>query len=110
MTNKYNLDMEKVRANSISHDDFMQEQLQNEEFRREYLNVTIQEFIEDGDYDFFFRSLEDVIKAQSSLSEFSKRSGVTRKALYDMFKGERVPRLDTIGRILKELGFELRVA
>ena len=60
-----------------------------------------------------------------SISEFSQKTGITRAALYEMFKGERVPRLDTlyemfkgervprldtIGKLLKELGFSLHVA
>lgn len=45
-----------------------------------------------------------------SISELSQKTGITRKALYEMFKGERTPRLDTIGKLLKELGYTLQVA
>lgn len=84
--------------------------LQDEEYQKMYLNAAIEEFITDGDYDLFFQSLEQVVKARMSISELSQKTGITRAALYEMFKGERVPRLDTIGKLLKELGYTLHVA
>lgn len=84
--------------------------LQDTEYQKMYLDAAIQEFITDGNYDLFFQSLEQVVKARMSISELSQRTGITRAALYEMFKGERVPRLDTIGKLLKELGFSLHVA
>jgi len=104
--NKY----EKTKSITVSHDDFVQEQLQDIEFQKMYLNNAIQEFITDGDYDVFFMSLERVVRARGSISEFSQKTGITRQALYEMFKGERVPRLDTVGKLLKELGYTLQVA
>ena len=84
--------------------------LQDEEYQKMYLNAAIEEFITDGDYDLFFQSLKQVVKARMSISELSQKTGITRAALYEMFKGERVPRLDTIGKLLKELGYTLHVA
>lgn len=104
------MDIEKLKTENITHEEHMNKVLQDEEYQKMYLNAAIQEFITDGDYDLFFQSLEQVIRARMSLNEFSKRTGITRKALYDMFKGERIPRLDTIGRLLKELGYTLNVA
>ncbi len=104
------MDIEKLKSENITHEDHMAEVLKDEEYQKMYLNSAIQEFITDGDYDLFFQSLEQVIKARMSINEFSKRTNITRKALYEMFKGERTPRLDTIGKLLKELGYTLQVA
>lgn len=105
-----NIDINKLKENTISHEEYLIKELQDTEYQKEFLNATIEEFLEDGDYDLFFQSLELVIKARESVSEFAKKAGVTRAALYEMFKGERVPRLDTVGKILKQLGFKLNVA
>ena len=70
----------------------------------------IQQFLTDGDYDLFFQSLEQVVKARMSISELSQKTGITRTAIYEMFKGERIPRLDTIGKLVKELGYTLQIA
>ena len=102
--------LEKIFSNTISHEEYVINQLKDSEYQKEFLNATIEEFLEDGDYDVFFQSLELVIKSRESISDFAKNAGVTRAALYEMFKGERVPRLDTVGKILKQLGFKLKVA
>lgn len=105
-----NINIENIRKHTISHEDYLIQQLQDAEYQKEFLNATIEEFLEDGNYDVFFQSLELVIKSRETVSEFAQKAGVTRAALYEMFKGERVPRLDTIGKILKQLGFKLNVA
>ncbi len=102
--------LERIFSNTISHEEYVINQLKDSEYQKEFLNATIEEFLEDGDYDAFFQSLELVIKSRESISDFAKKAGVTRAALYEMFKGERVPRLDTVGKILKQLGFKLKVA
>lgn len=104
------MDIEKLKAENITHEEHMNEVLQDEEYQKMYLNSAIQEFITDGDYDLFFQSLEQVVRSRMSISELSQKTGITRKALYEMFKGERTPRLDTIGKLLKELGYTLQVA
>ena len=102
--------LERIFSNTISHEEYVINQLKDSEYQKEFLNSTIEEFLEDRDYDVFFQSLELVIKSRESISDFAKKAGVTRAALYEMFKGERVPRLDTVGKILKQLGFKLKVA
>ena len=104
------MDILKLKSENITHEQHLNKVLQDEEYQKMYLNSAIQEFVIDGDYDLFFQSLENVVKARMSISELSKRTGITRKALYEMFRGERTPRLDTIGKLLKELGFTLQVA
>ena len=104
------LNTKKLMNDFISHDEFMLEQLKDAEYRKEYLNLSIKDFIEEGDYNLFFKSLERVIRATDSLNNFANKTGIGRTALYAMFSGKRVPRLDTIGKILKELGYTLKVA
>lgn len=105
-----NIDIDKLKTDFPSFEEHLIQQLQDKEYQKAYLNSTIEEFLEDGDFDLFFQSLELVIKSRESITDFAKNAGVTRAALYEMFKGERVPRLDTVGKILKELGFKLNIA
>ena len=105
-----NMDIKKLKSENITHEEHLNNVLQDEEYQKMYLNSAIQEFIIDGDYDLFFNSLEHVVRARMSISELSQKTGITRNALYEMFRGERVPRLDTIGKLLKELGYTLQVA
>lgn len=90
--------------------DYLLEQLKDEEFQKEYMNETLAEYIESGNFNAFFRSLELVIKSRDSVSSFCKKAGIDRAMLYEMFKGERVPKVDTLAKILKTLGYSLKIA
>ena len=91
-------------------DYFIIEQLQDEQFQKEYMNQSLSEYIEDGNFNAFFRSLEYVIKSRDSISGFCDKAGLDRTMLYEVFKGERVPKVDTLAKILKALGYSLKVA
>ncbi len=90
--------------------EFIIEQLKDEEFQKEYMNESLAEYINDGDFNAFFRSLELIIKSRDSISGFCKKAGIDRAMLYQIFNGERVPRVDTLAKILKTLGYNLKVA
>lgn len=90
--------------------DFILEQLKDAEFQKEYMNESLAEYINDGDFNAFFRSLEMVIKSRDSISSFCKKAGIDRSMLYQIFKGERIPKIDTLAKILKTLGYNLRIA
>lgn len=89
---------------------FIIEQLKDEEFQKEYMNESLAEYINDGDFNAFFRSLELVIKSRDSISGFCEKAGIDRAMLYQIFNGERVPRVDTLAKILKTLGYNLKIA
>jgi len=108
--NKYNLDMEKVRKNTCSHDDFMQELLQDEEWQQEYLTVSLESYLEDGNFNAFFRALERVVKARCSISKLCKNADISRTNLYALIRGKRKPQLETVLKIIHELGFSLKIA
>jgi len=84
--------------------------LNDEEAIREFLNIAMESYLEDGNFNIFYHQLELAIKARSNISEFCKKIDINRANLYDIFKKKRNPRLDTIAKILKELGFSLKVA
>ena len=90
--------------------DFIIEQLKDEHFQKEYMNESLAEYINDGDFNAFFRSLELVIKSRDSISGFCEKAGIDRAMLYQIFNGERVPRVDTLAKILKTLGYNLKIA
>lgn len=90
--------------------EFIIEQLKDEEFQKEYMNESLAEYINDGNFNAFFRSLELVIKSRDSISGFCEKAGIDRAMLYQIFNGERVPRVDTLAKILKTLGYNLKIA
>ena len=53
---------------------------------------------------------EEYIKDPEFQKEYLNLSLEEYSNLYTLFNGEKVPRLDTIAKILKELGYTIRVA
>ena len=95
---------------TIKFDDYLNEELQNPQFQQKWLRQTIIEYIEDGDYKEFFRALEQVIKARTTVSELALQIGMNRVQLVDILHGRtKTPSLVTIGKILSGLGFTLDV-
>ncbi len=89
---------------------FIIEQLKDEKFQKEYMNESLAEYINNGDFNAFFHSLELVIKSRDSISGFCTKAGIDRAMLYQIFHGERIPRVDTLAKILKTLGYTLQIA
>ncbi len=104
------MNIDKIKQNTISYDKVIEDNLKDIEYQKAYLNATLEEYLEDGNFNSFFKSLEKVIKARESVSSFAKKINIDRANLYTMFNGKKVPRLDTIAKILKELGYTIHVA
>lgn len=95
---------------TIKFDDYLNEELKDPQFQQEWLRQTILEYIEDGDYREFFRALEQVIKARSTVSEFAVQIGMNRVQLVDILHGRtKTPSLVTIGKILSGLGYSFDI-
>ena len=96
---------------TVSHEDFIQEQLQEVDFQKDYLRETIIEFAQDGDYNEFYRSLEQIIKARGTVKEFAEKTGLNRANLLDLLHGktQTSPNFRTILKILDGLGYALTV-
>lgn len=112
MTDNINdLDLDKIRANTINHDDYMNQKLQDFEYQKGWLKISILDYIETGDYSEFYRALEQVIKARGTIKEFAEAAGIDRSNLTDILKckTKSAPSITTIGKILKGLGFTLSV-
>lgn len=95
---------------SVPFDDFLIENLKDPEMAKEFINASLESYIEDGDAEEFVKSLEYVIKANESVSQFARESGLNRGNLYSIFNNKKKPQFSTIMTILTKLGFKLRVA
>lgn len=102
--------MTKKYKNIKDLEDLILDDLKSEKDIKEWLTISLNEFIEDYDYNSFYRSLEYAIKAKDSISGMSKKTGISRSNLYSIFKGDIQPQMSTVLKILKELGYKLKVA
>ena len=77
---------------------------------KEWINIGFEEFLEDNDLNSFVKALEYAVRAKDSISGISKKTGISRSNLYAIFNGQQQPQLSTTLKILKELGFSIKVA
>lgn len=102
--------MERKYKNSVPWEEILIRQLSDEEFAKDFLNDSFMEYIKGGNFNIFFRSLERVIKARMSVSQFAKEAEIDRTNLYALFNGKKKPQLKTVLKILAKLGYTLKIA
>ena len=69
----------------------------------DYLQLTLEEYLADGDLAFFLKELRVFIASQGRVSELSERTGIDTKTLLNMLSNEDAPRLDTFQTLLNAL-------
>ena len=74
-----------------------------------YLEVSLEEYQEDGDTPFFLMGLRNVVEAQGGISVFAKQSGLDPKVLLGQLSGKCTPRLDVFISIVTALGGRLLI-
>ena len=91
-------------------DRFIANELKTEDDIKEWLSLNLEEYLNDGNLNAFVHSLEYVVRAKDNISNISRKTGISRSNLYSIFKGEVTPQFDTVLKLLKELGYTLKVA
>jgi len=102
--------MTKQYKNSVSWDEILIRELQDEEFAKDFLNDSFLEYINNGNFNIFFKALERVVKARMSVRQFAKEAELDRTNLHALFNGKKKPQLRTLLKILAKLGYTLKVA
>ena len=108
---EYNLDMDKVMANSISHEELMEKHLQDKDYQRVYLETSLEEFAKDGNINAFIRSLQHVVKARGrgAISSLAKELKMDRSNLSDILNGKVQPKISTTLKLINGLGYKIQL-
>ena len=108
---EFNLDLDKIKSSTISHDELMQKHLQDKDYQRVYLETSLEEFVKDGNIDAFFNSLQYVIKARGhgAISSLAKELDMDRSNLSDIVNGKVEPKLTTALKLLHGLGYKIQL-
>lgn len=108
---EYNLDMDKVMANSISHEELMEKHLQDKDYQRVYLETSLEEFAKDGNIDAFIRSLQHVVKARGrgAITSLAKELKMDRSNLSDILNGKVQPKISTTLKLINGLGYKIQL-
>ena len=88
------------------------ERLQDTEYQKEWLELTLNEFLEDGNIETFIRCLTDVVKVRvktsgrGEISRLAKELKIDRSNLSEIVNGDKQPRLKTAFKLLNGLGYK----
>lgn len=88
------------------------ERLQNAEYQKKWLELTLNEFLEDGNVETFIRCLTDVVKVRvkisgrGEISRLAKELKIDRSNLSEIVNGDKQPRLETAFKLLNGLGYK----
>ena len=74
----------------------------------DFLQLTLEEYLVDGDLSFFLKEFRVFIASQGGVSELSKRTNIEPKIFSEVLSSENAPRLDILRTILNAL--ECRVS
>lgn len=88
----------------------IESELKTEEDIKEWLSLNLDEYLQDGDLNAFVRALEYVVRVKDNISNISRKTGISRSNLYAIFNGDVTPQFDTVLKLLKKLGYTLKVA
>ena len=96
----------KIRQNTGDYEEWLINSLKKKKEAAAYLQVALDEYQNDGDLEAFLMALRHVAEAQGGLGKLSKKTHLNRESLYKTLSSKGNPKLQTIGILLKGLGFE----
>jgi probable addiction module antidote protein len=99
----------KVRQITGDYHDWLMHFLKNKKEAASYLQTALDEYQSDGDLDAFLLALRHVADAQGGIGLLSKKTHLNRESLYKTLSSKGNPKLQTIGILLKGLGFEFSI-
>ena len=90
-------------------EEYLIEKLKDPQYARTYLETALEEYGKDQDSEAFLLALRDVAEAQGGLGKLSEETGLNRAGIYKALSQRGNPRLDTMEKILRSLGFRLSI-
>ena len=89
--------------------EFLIEQLADREEAIGYLQVSLEEYLVDGDTSFFLKGIRNVVEAQGGISEVAKQADIAPETLSKFLYSEDPLQLGTLSVVLKALGWRLSI-
>ncbi len=88
---------------------FIEHLAKDREAAIDYLQLTLEEYLVDGDLPFFLKGLRTFVESQGGVSELSKRTNIEPKIFSEVLSDKHAPRLDMLRTILNALECRLSI-
>ncbi len=92
----------------IGYEEFMKEFLADPEQAKSYLELSIDEYLQDKNLKAFMNSLKVLADATGGISKLAKKTGLGRESLYKTLSGEVDPHFSSVMNIIGSLGIKLK--
>ena len=89
--------------------EFLIGKLTNREKAISYLQVSLEEYLIDGDIPFFLKGIRNVVEAQGGIAKVAKHADIAPEALSKFLHSEDPLQLGTLSIVLKALGWRLSI-
>ena len=89
--------------------EFLIEQLADREEAIGYLQVSLEEYLVDGDTPFFLKGVRNVVEAQGGIAKIAKHADIAPEVVSKFLCNEDTLQLNTLSTILKGLGWQLSI-
>jgi probable addiction module antidote protein len=96
--------------NTVSYQEALVESLKDVDEAEAYLNVALDEYDQDGDYEAFMLALKNIADANGGVNQLAKKTHLNRQNLYRVLSKDGNPRLDTLSAVIHGPGFKLSVS
>ena len=96
--------------NTGNFSEYVLKDLKTDEDIKEWISIGFEEFLLDNDLNALVKALEYAVRAKDSILGMSKKTGISRSNLYAIFNGKQQPQLSTALKIIKELGYTVKIA
>lgn len=107
---KYNI--EKIKKENISFENDLKEHLQDVNEQALWLQVALDEYLQNGNFDAFYACLEKIIEVRNiSVRKMSKELELSRSNIIKLLDGQTktAPKIDTLVKIFNYLDFEIKI-
>lgn len=94
----------------VKYDDWLVQSLRADpEGIGDYLREAFEEFADDGNTEALTLAIRRVVEARSSVPKFAESINLPKGSMYHALSEKGNPRLETLGKIVKGLGYKLTI-
>lgn len=105
-------DIQKILKENVNFKDDLNEHLQDVNEQALWLQVALDEYLQDGNFDSFYACLEKIIEVRNiSVRKMSKELELSRSNIIKLLDGQTktAPKIDTLVKIFNYLDFEIKI-
>ena len=96
-----------MKRHSVSFDTDFHERLKDMEYARMFLEAAVEETDRDGDYEALLLAMREVVDAQGGVPKMAQQMGVQKQSLYKVLSRQGNPRLNSFGKLLRQVGLRM---